>query len=126
MKGMQDVGIMACAKHFPGHGDVHVDSHLDLPVIKKSLEQLDSVELRPFQALFNAGVGSVMIAHLYIPAVDSTANMATSLSKNNVTGLLRNDMRYNGLAFTDALEMKGVAKYWPGGEIAAQALIAGK
>ena len=125
MKGMQDVGIMACAKHFPGHGDVHVDSHLDLPVIKKSLEQLDSVELRPFQALFNAGVGSVMIAHLYIPAVDSTANMATSLSKNNVTGLLRNDMRYNGLAFTDALEMKGVAKYWPGGEIAAQALIAG-
>jgi len=125
MKGMQDAGIMACAKHFPGHGDVHVDSHLDLPVIKKSIEQLDSVELRPFQALFNAGVGSVMIAHLYIPAVDSTANMATSLSKNNVTGLLRNDMRYNGLAFTDALEMKGVTKYWPGGEIAAQALIAG-
>ena len=125
MKGMQDVGIMACAKHFPGHGDVSVDSHLDLPVINKSIEQLDSLELKPFKALFDAGVGGVMIAHLYIPAIDSTPNMATSLSKNNVTGLLRNDMGYNGLTFTDALEMKGVAKYWPGGEIAAQALIAG-
>ena len=125
MKGMQDVGIMACAKHFPGHGDVSVDSHLDLPVINKSIEQLDSLELKPFKALFDAGVGGVMIAHLYIPAIDSTPNMATSLSKNNVTGLLRNDMGYNGLTFTDALEMKGVAKYWPGGEIGAQALIAG-
>ncbi len=125
MRGMQDVGIMACAKHFPGHGDVSVDSHLDLPVINKSIEQLDSLELKPFKALFDAGVGGVMIAHLYIPAIDSTPNMATSLSKNNVTGLLRNDMGYNGLTFTDALEMKGVAKYWPGGEIAAQALIAG-
>jgi beta-glucosidase-like glycosyl hydrolase len=67
MKGMQDVGIMACAKHFPGHGDVSVDSHLDLPVINKSIEQLDSLELKPFKALFDAGVGGVMIAHLYIP-----------------------------------------------------------
>jgi beta-N-acetylhexosaminidase len=125
MKGMQDVGIMACAKHFPGHGDVHVDSHLDLPVINKSVEQLDSLELKPFKAMFNAGVGSVMIAHLYIPAIDSTANMATSLSKNNITGLLRNDMGFSGLSFTDALEMKGVTKYWPGGEAAAQALMAG-
>ena len=125
MKGMQDVGIMACAKHFPGHGDVHVDSHLDLPVINKSIEQLDSLELKPFKAMFNAGVGSVMIAHLYIPSIDSTANMATSLSKNNITGLLRNDMGFSGLSFTDALEMKGVTKYWPGGEVAAQALIAG-
>src|SRR5436190_285044 len=125
MKGMQDVGIMACAKHFPGHGDVDVDSHLDLPVINKSIAQLDSVELKPFEALFNAGVGSVMIAHLYIPAIDSTVNMATSLSKNNVTGLLKTRLGYNGLTFTDALEMKGVAKYWPGGEAAAEALIAG-
>ena len=125
MKGMQDAGIMACAKHFPGHGDVDVDSHLDLPVINKSIAQLDSLELIPFRAMFNAGVGSVMIAHLYIPAIDSTANRATSISKNNVTGLLRNDMGYNGLTFTDALEMKGVAKYFPGGEIAVEALIAG-
>src|SRR5436190_17434038 len=125
MKGMQDVGILACAKHFPGHGDVNVDSHLDLPVINKSMEQLDSLELKPFKAMFNAGVGSVMIAHLYIPSIDSTVHMATSLSPNNVTNLLRKDLGYNGLAFTDALEMKGVAKYWPGGEAAVQALIAG-
>ncbi len=125
MKGMQDAGIMACAKHFPGHGDVDVDSHLDLPVINKSMAQLDSLELKPFKALFDAGVGSVMIAHLYIPGIDSTPNTATSLSKNNVTGLLRNQLGYKGLTFTDALEMKGVAKYWPGGEATVQALIAG-
>jgi beta-glucosidase-like glycosyl hydrolase/CubicO group peptidase (beta-lactamase class C family) len=125
MKGMQDAGIMACAKHFPGHGDVNVDSHLDLPVIKKSRKQLDSLELQPFRELFNAGVGSVMIAHLYVPAIDSSTNRATSLSKNNVTNLLRHDLGYNGLTFTDALEMKGVAKYWPSGEAAVEALIAG-
>ena len=125
MRGMQDAGIMACAKHFPGHGDVDVDSHNDLPVINKNMEQLDSMELFPFRALFDAGVGSVMIAHLYIPAIDNTANRATSISKNNVTGLLRKEMGYEGLTFTDALEMKGVAKYFPGGTIAAEALIAG-
>lgn len=125
MKGMQDAGIMACAKHFPGHGDVDVDSHLDLPVINKSMAQLDSMELVPFRAIFDAGVGSVMIAHLYIPAIDNTANKATSISKNNVTELLRNKMGYNGLTFTDALEMKGVAKYFPGGTIAVEAIIAG-
>ncbi|MBP6215443.1 MAG: serine hydrolase, partial [Chitinophagaceae bacterium] len=125
MKGMQDAGIMACAKHFPGHGDVDVDSHYDLPVINKSMKQLDSMELVPFRAIFNAGVGSVMIAHLYIPAIDNTANKATSISKNNVTDLLRTKMGYDGLTFTDALEMKGVAKYFPGGTIAVEAIIAG-
>src|SRR5258705_8010619 len=125
MKGMQDAGIMACAKHFPGHGDVDVDSHLDLPVINKSMKELDSMELVPFRALFNAGVGSVMIAHLSVPAIDSTGHVATSISKNNVTGLLRDSLHYNGLSFTDALEMKGVAKYFPGGTISVQALIAG-
>jgi beta-N-acetylhexosaminidase len=125
MKGMQDAGIMACAKHFPGHGDVDVDSHLDLPVINKTRPQLDSMELTPFRALFRAGVGSVMIAHLYIPTIDNTANRATSISKNNVTNLLKNDMGYQGLTFTDALEMKGVTKYFPGGTIAVEALIAG-
>src|SRR5258706_6725845 len=125
MKGMQDAGIMACAKHFPGHGDVDVDSHLDLPVINKSMGQLDTMELMPFKAIFHAGVGSVMIAHLYIPAIDTTTNRATSISKNNVTDLLRNNLGYHGLTFTDALEMKGVAKYFPGGTIAVEALIAG-
>ncbi|HPH24510.1 MAG TPA: glycoside hydrolase family 3 N-terminal domain-containing protein, partial [Chitinophagaceae bacterium] len=125
MKGMQDVGVMACAKHFPGHGDVSVDSHYDLPVINKSRAALDSLELFPFRELIKAGVGSMMIAHLYIPSIDSTANQATSLSKKNVTGILRNELGYEGLTFTDALEMKGVAKFYPSGEAAVQSLIAG-
>ena len=125
MKGMQDAGIMACAKHFPGHGDVDVDSHLDLPVINKNRQQLDSMELYPFREIFNAGVGSVMVAHLSIPSIDATEHVATSISKNSVTGVLRNDLNYQGLTFTDALEMKGVAKYFPGGVISVEALIAG-
>lgn len=125
MKGMQDVGVMACAKHFPGHGDVAVDSHLDLPVINKSRASLDSLELYPFKEMIKAGVGSVMVAHLYIPAIDTTANQATSLSKKNVTGLLRKELGYEGLTFTDALEMKGVAKFYPSGEASVQSLIAG-
>jgi beta-glucosidase-like glycosyl hydrolase/CubicO group peptidase (beta-lactamase class C family) len=125
MKGLQDVGVMATAKHFPGHGDVAVDSHLDLPVINKSRGQLDSLELYPFKKMFEAGVGSVMIAHLYIPAIDKTANRATSLSYNNVTKLMRKQMDYEGLTFTDALEMKGVAKFFPDGQSSAESLIAG-
>jgi beta-N-acetylhexosaminidase len=125
MRGMQKVGVMACAKHFPGHGDVTVDSHLDLPVINKSMAQLKGLELYPFQQIFNAGIGSVMIAHLYIPAIDSTPNTATSLSKNNVTGLMRDELGYNGLTFTDALEMQGVKKFFPNGEAAVKSLIAG-
>jgi beta-N-acetylhexosaminidase len=125
MRGLQDAGVMACAKHFPGHGDVDVDSHLDLPVINKSMDQLDSLELYPFKQLFKAGVGSVMIAHLSIPAIDTTTNEPTSLSKKNVTGLLRDQLGYDGLTFTDALEMKGVSKYFPAGEAAVQALVAG-
>ena len=125
MLGMQDLGVMACAKHFPGHGDVSVDSHKDLPVINKTMAQLDSLELYPFRAIFKAGVGSVMIAHLYIPAIDTSANRATSLSKNNVTGLMRNQLGYQGLTFTDALGMQGVNKFFPDGESSVQSLIAG-
>ncbi|HVS95715.1 MAG TPA: glycoside hydrolase family 3 N-terminal domain-containing protein [Puia sp.] len=125
MKGLRDEGVMACAKHFPGHGDVSVDSHLDLPVINKDRKALDSLELYPFRALFKAGVPSVMIAHLYIPAIDNTPNRATSLSYNNVTKLLRKQLRFQGISFTDALEMKGVAKYYPDGDAAVQSLIAG-
>ncbi|HKP31312.1 MAG TPA: glycoside hydrolase family 3 N-terminal domain-containing protein, partial [Chitinophagaceae bacterium] len=125
MKGMQDVGTMATAKHFPGHGDVSVDSHYDLPIINKTKKQLDSLELYPFKKIFEAGVGSVMIAHLYIPAIDKTANRATSLSYGNVTKLLRNEMNFQGLSFTDALEMKGVTKFFPDGQASAESLIAG-
>ncbi|MEJ7829187.1 MAG: glycoside hydrolase family 3 N-terminal domain-containing protein, partial [Segetibacter sp.] len=125
MKGMQDVGVMGSAKHFPGHGDVDVDSHYDLPVINKTREQLDSLELYPFKQIIKEGIGSVMIAHLYIPSIDNTPNQATSLSNKNVTGLLRNELGFKGLTFTDALEMKGVTKYYPAGEAALQSLIAG-
>ena len=125
MKGMQDEGVMACAKHFPGHGDVAVDSHYDLPVINKTTEQLDSLELYPFREIFKAGVGSVMIAHLFIPAIDNTANRATSISYNNVTKLMRDQLGYQGLTFTDALEMQGVRKFFPDGKASAESLIAG-
>lgn len=125
MRGLQENGVMACAKHFPGHGDVSVDSHYDLPVIRKSMEQLDSLELYPFREIFRAGIASVMVAHLYIPAIDKTANVATSISKNNVTDLLRKDLGFEGISFTDALEMQGVQKYFPGGEASVQSLIAG-
>ncbi len=125
MKGLQDVGVMACAKHFPGHGDVSVDSHHDLPVINKSKEELNALELYPFQQIVNAGIGSVMVAHLSIPAIDNTQNRPTSISYNSVTKLLRNELNFNGLTFTDALDMKGVTKYYPAGEASLQAVLAG-
>jgi len=125
MRGLQDAGIMACAKHFPGHGDVAVDSHLDLPVINKTKQQLDTLEIYPFHEMIKAGVSSVMVAHLSIPAIDNTANRPTSISYNNVTSLLRNELGFTGLTFTDALEMKGVSKFFPDGEASAQSLIAG-
>ncbi|MCH5599846.1 glycoside hydrolase family 3 protein [Niabella ginsengisoli] len=125
MKGIQDAGVMASAKHFPGHGDVAVDSHLDLPVINKTRTQLEDLELYPFREMIKAGVQSVMVGHLSVPTIDNGKNRATSISKNAVNGLLRKDLGFEGLTFTDALEMKGVAKYFPGGAIAAEALIAG-
>ena len=125
MKGMQDVGVMATAKHFPGHGDVSVDSHKDLPVINKTREQLDNLELYPFREMIKAGVGSVMTAHLAIPSIDTTTNLPSSLSYKNVTELLRNELGYQGISFTDALEMQGVAKFFPKGDASVQSLIAG-
>ena len=125
MRGMQDVNVMACAKHFPGHGDVAVDSHYDLPIIYKSRGSLDSLELYPFKEMIKAGVGSVMMAHLSIPALDTTTNLPTSLSAIAVQNLLRNELGYNGITFTDALEMKGVSKFFPKGEASVMSLIAG-
>ena len=125
MKGMQDNGIMACAKHFPGHGDTDVDSHYDLPVITHSRSRLDSLELYPFRVLAENGVGSMMIAHLQVPALDDRPNRPTSLSRKTVTGLLREEMGYDGLLFTDALEMKGVTKHFGAGAAAAESLVAG-
>ncbi|MFD2514518.1 glycoside hydrolase family 3 N-terminal domain-containing protein [Pontibacter locisalis] len=125
IRGLQDHGIMAVAKHFPGHGDTNVDSHHSLPVIPHNMKRLTEVELYPFHKSFEAGVMGVMVAHLYLPSIDSTKNLATTLSKPLVTGLLKEKMKYKGLVFTDALNMKGVSKYYKPGEVDLKALMAG-
>ena len=125
MKGLQNNGVLATAKHFPGHGDVSVDSHVDLPVINKNRRQLDSMELYPFKKLIDAGVGSVMTGHLFVPAIDSREHRPASISNNTVTNLLRKKMLFKGLSFTDALEMKGVTKYFPDGDASVESLVAG-
>lgn len=125
MKGLQENGVMACAKHFPGHGDVSVDSHKDLPVIHKSRAQLEDLELYPFRELVQAGVKSIMVAHLSVPALESTPHLPTTLSKKVVTDLLKDKMGFEGLVFTDALNMQGVTKYYPDGETDLRAFLAG-
>lgn len=125
MKGMQDGGVLACAKHFPGHGDTDVDSHADLPIIYHSKERLDSIELYPFKVLAQHNVGSMMIAHLSIPALDNTKNQPSSLSRKIVHDLLQEKLGYEGLLFTDGLEMQGVRKYYKNGELEVKALQAG-
>ncbi len=125
MRGMQDAGIMACAKHFPGHGDTDVDSHLDLPVIEHSLRRMDSVELYPFKTLINKGLQSIMVAHLHVPSMDDTPNLPTTLSPWVVDTLLRQKLGFDGLIITDALEMKGVTMHFKPGEVEVKALVAG-
>lgn len=125
MRGLQEYGIMACAKHFPGHGDTDVDSHKDLPVISKSREQLDSLELYPFKRLIQQGIGAVMVAHLQVPSLDSAAQTPTTLSEPVITQLLKDELGFKGLIFTDALNMQGVAKYFSPGEIDVKAFLAG-
>ena len=125
MKGLQDGGVLACAKHFPGHGDTGVDSHKDLPVVLHSYERLDSLELYPYKQLIGEGLGSVMTAHLYAPALDPNEKVASTLSREVITNLLRNKLGFGGLVFTDALNMQGVAKFFKPGEIEVKALQAG-
>lgn len=125
MKGMQDERVMANAKHFPGHGDTDVDSHKGLPLINHPRERLDSVELYPFKYLFERGLSSIMVAHLNIPALDTTKNLASTLSPKIVTDLLRKEMGFEGLVFTDALNMKGASDYFTAGVIDVKALQAG-
>ncbi len=125
MRGLQDGGVMACAKHFPGHGDTDVDSHHDLPTIAHSTARLDSLELFPFRVLAQHGIGSMMIAHLSVPAIDATLNMPTTLSERAITGLLRKSIGFDGLIITDAMGMKGVTKYFEPGQADVRALVAG-
>jgi beta-glucosidase-like glycosyl hydrolase/CubicO group peptidase (beta-lactamase class C family) len=125
MKGMQDFNVMANAKHFPGHGDTDTDSHKALPVIKHSRARIDSLELYPFAQMINAGLASMMVAHLFIPSLDNMANTATTLSKKVVDGLLKDSLGFKGLIFTDALNMKGVSAFNSPGYVDVKALMAG-
>lgn len=125
MRGMQDNGVMACAKHFPGHGDTNVDSHYDLPVISHQMNRLDSIEMFPFRVLAQHGIQSMMVAHLQVPAIDKTPNQPTTLSKNAVSSILKKKIGFEGLIFTDGLGMQGVAKHYKPGEVEAKALQAG-
>ena len=125
MKGLQDGQVMACAKHFPGHGDTDVDSHYDLPVINHTDQRLDSIELFPFRVLAEQGIQSMMVAHLHVPAIDSVPNLPTTLSRPAIKELLKTEIGYEGLIFTDGLGMKGVTKHYRPGEVEAKALVAG-
>jgi len=122
--GMQDEGVLACAKHFPGHGDVNTDSHLDLPLITKTARAFDSLEFYPFKILFKNNVGSAMVAHLNVPSLDSTGTPA-SLSYRIATNYLQDSLGFDGLVFSDALNMKGVAKYYKPGTVDSLAFMAG-
>mgnify|MGYP000483125278 CR=1 FL=1 len=123
--GMQDNGIMACAKHFPGHGDTDVDSHYDLPIIPHGFNRLDSVEMYPFKVLAQQKIQSVMMAHLSIPVLDDTPNLPSSLSTKITTDLLKEKIGFEGLIFTDGLGMQGARKHFQPGEIEVGALVAG-
>lgn len=125
MKGMQDAGLITTAKHFPGHGDTNVDSHLDLPLLPFTRERLDTLEEYPFRQAIKAGISGVMIAHMDIPALDSTKNLPSTLSRPIVTGALKDSLGFKGLVMSDAMEMKAVVKYFPDGEADLRAFIAG-
>ncbi len=124
-QGLQDNGVLAAIKHFPGHGDTDVDSHLDLPVVKHSLERLNKIELAPFKALMDKKIGGAMIAHLYVPQLEKGKNTPASISYDIVTNLLKNKFRYEGLVITDALNMNAVAKKYLAGELDLRAFKAG-
>lgn len=125
MQGMQSQGIMACAKHFPGHGDTAQDSHHTLPTVDHDTVRLDSVELYPYRKIIDHGIGSVMIGHLSVPSLEPNEKLPSSLSPNIITGLLKEKMGFKGLVVTDALNMKGSADFATSEEINLQAIIAG-
>ena len=122
-QGSEAAGVMSAVKHFPGHGDTHVDSHLDLPVVNNPRAVLEATEWVPFQSAVQAGLGSVMTAHILYPALDSTH--PATLSAALLTGLLRREWGYDGVIVTDAMDMKAVADRYPNGQGAGHALIAG-
>ncbi|AWW30472.1 glycosyl hydrolase [Echinicola strongylocentroti] len=125
MKGLQDHGVMANAKHFPGHGDTDSDSHYTTPVINNSKEQIQDVDLYPYRQLIKENLMSVMVAHLHIPSLGTTSGKPTTLTPAVVNDLLKKDMGFEGLVFTDALNMRGVSNLHAPGEVDLLALLAG-
>ncbi|WP_426490786.1 glycoside hydrolase family 3 N-terminal domain-containing protein [Hymenobacter sp. 102] len=124
MKGMQDAGVLAVAKHFPGHGDTDTDSHLALPLLRIDRKRIDTLELYPFKSLIKRGIGGMMVAHLNIPALDTTG-LPSTLSKPIIQGLLQQKLGFEGVIFTDAMNMKGVISKYPPGDADVRALVAG-
>ena len=124
-KGLQDNNVLAAIKHFPGHGDTNTDSHLDLPVVSHNLQRLNDVELAPFKALMDRGIGGVMVAHLFVPALEKEKGVPASVSHSIITGILKEKYGYKGLIITDALNMGAVAKKYKPGELDALAFKAG-
>ena len=110
MKGHQEAGILTSGKHFPGHGDTSKDSHKTLPTVSFSSKRLKEVEFEPYRRLINSGLTSVMVAHLNVPSI-SEKGLPTSLSKDVIQNILKNDLDFKGLVVTDALNMKGVSEY---------------
>jgi beta-N-acetylhexosaminidase len=125
IQGLQSSGVSAVGKHFPGHGDTDVDSHRDLPVVLHSLERLQSLEFLPFKAAIQAGVDGIMTAHLYLPAIEPQPDLPATLSRTVLTGLLREQLGYQGLILTDALDMDAIKKDRPAAQAAVQAFEAG-
>jgi beta-N-acetylhexosaminidase len=125
MKGLQSGHVIATAKHFPGHGDTGVDSHYDLPIIPHSRERLNDIELYPFKTMIENGLSGIMTAHLSIPVLDNSPNVAATLSPKIIDQLLRNELGFEGLTFTDAMDMQGITKHFPDGEALVVAIKAG-
>jgi beta-glucosidase-like glycosyl hydrolase/CubicO group peptidase (beta-lactamase class C family) len=124
-RALKQNGIIATAKHFPGHGDTKLDSHAALPTISGDIEHLKNNELLPFNYIIQQDIDGIMVAHLNVPALDDSSNLPATLSKKIITGLLKEDFGFFGLIFTDALDMKGVTNSFPSGQIELKALQAG-
>ncbi|KGO94565.1 glycoside hydrolase family 3 N-terminal domain-containing protein [Flavobacterium subsaxonicum] len=125
VQGIQNGGVYATGKHFPGHGDTASDSHYALPYLPYDKKRLEEIELYPYKRLFDEGMSSIMVAHLNVPALEPTPNLPTSLSYNVVTNLVQKKMGFKGLIFTDALNMKGASGYMQPGDIDLEAFLAG-
>ena len=123
--GMQSKGMITTMKHFPGHGNTDTDSHLTLPTVKRSYEEVKDIELAPFRYLIERGINGAMVGHLYFPAIEPVENTSSSLSKGVVTDLLKEEMGFEGLIFTDGLDMKGVSKVVPADSVPYVAFLAG-